>query len=206
MIVNTIRQEIFDMDTALDCMLSYLNHIMPIPNTEFDKLKIFRYRVFQRNEHFLKAGDPLTHIGFNVKGAFRYYYLDFEGKERNKYFVTGNDFVLSFISFIEQSPSLYSIEALENSEMLIAPVNEVYTLLEESLYWKNIFHSILEKTYIFKEKREAELLLYDAKTRYLRLINDYPDICDKIKLHHIASFLGIAPQSLSRIRSQISTN
>lgn len=190
-----------NLDTRLK---SYLNKIIPIPDLEIEKIQaIFSQRKILKNEMFLQAGEHLTHIAFNINGVFRYFYNDFEGNDITKYFITDNDFILSLTSFIEKSPSLFSIEALEDSQILIAPVDVIYHMMENNIYLQIIYKHILEKTYIEKEKREAEFLLHSAKDRYINFINENHTVHSKIKLFYIASYLGIAPESLSRIRRQI---
>lgn len=192
------------MEQAYKEIVEYINNLMHLPQEEVEKLKtIFSYRKLLKNEHFLKAGELLEYVGFNLKGAFRYYYTDYEGNDKTKYFIVENDFILSLSSFIERSPALYSIQALEDSEILMAPVTKIYDLVSSNIYWQTIYRYIIEKTYVFKEKREAEFLLYDAKRRYLNFLNEYSTISHKIKQHYVASYLGVTPESLSRIRSQI---
>ncbi len=162
----------------------------------------FSYKKIPRKKLFLKAGDKLKHVGFIIKGLFKYYYIDYEGRKKIKYFVAENDFVLSLTSLIENIPSLFFIEALEDSEVLAAPVDKMIKFINYDPTWKEIYKSILEKNYIIKEKREAEFLLCNAEERYLRFINDNPGIYKRIKRHYIASYLGIAPESLSRISAK----
>lgn len=72
--------------------------------------------------------------------------------------------------------------------------------LSRSKNFQRVYTSILEKTYLVKEKREAEFLLYNAAERYERFCKDYPDLVERVSQQHIATYLGIAPQSLSRIK------
>lgn len=184
-------------------LIQYIQTIHPLQEREIEDLSsVFASQRLRKNELFLKAGEPLTRIGFNLNGIFRYYYNDFEGNEKTKYFVEENDFILSLSSLIEKSPSLYSIQALEDCEILTAPAAVIDAMITDSPAWQSIYRHILEKTYVIKEKREAEFLMCDAKERYLNFVRDFPMINRKVKLHTIASYLGIAPESLSRIRSQ----
>ena len=187
-----------------DGFSEYMEHLGGLSRKETDKLmKLFSYKRLKKNEHFLKAGEPMQYVGFHISGAFRYYYLDFEGNDITKFFVVDHDFILSLSAFIDRSPSLFSIEAIADSELLLAPVQSLYEIMDSSPFWMRMYTHILEKTYVIKEKREAEFLLYDAKTRYKRFIEEYPEVLMKARQHHIASYLGIAPESLSRIRSQM---
>ena len=185
-------------------LLNYLKEFTLLSQNDINQIeKLFFKKEIKKNQYFIKAGDNLKYIGFNLQGIFRYFYIDYEGNEKTKYFGTKNEFIFSLSSFIKKIPSLYFIETLEDSELLLAPVEKIYELINNNILWQNIYKSILEKTYIFKEKREADFLLFNAKDRYLNFIEEYPEIHNNVKQHYIASYLGIAPESLSRIRSEL---
>ena len=149
--------------------------------------------------NFTTASGNVSH--YIAHELFRYFYIDYEGNEKTKHFVARPEFVFSLSAFIEQTPSLYFIEALEDSEMLTAPADKIRILLRESKLWQDVYRAILENTYLIKEKREAEFLLYDAKDRIRHFVEEYPELNKRIKQHIIASYLGIAPESLSRIKN-----
>ncbi|HEY1406435.1 MAG TPA: Crp/Fnr family transcriptional regulator [Spirochaetota bacterium] len=187
-----------------DQLISHLSGILPPSHDEIDRIiRIFTRKLIRKDEYFIRADDTVEYIGFINKGLFRYFYIDFEGNEKTKYFVRDNDFVFSISSFIEHTPSFFFIEALSDSELMVIDANTLSHLLDSDTYWQTIYRRLLEKSYVIKEKREAEFLLYDAKDRYMHFIREYPDISSHVKQHHIASYLGIAPESLSRIRGQL---
>jgi CRP-like cAMP-binding protein len=193
-----------NMNNSYDQLIKYITPFAVLSPVETEQLrKMFFLKMIKKGECFLKAGDHVKYLGFNNKGIFRYFYIDYEGNDKTKYFVSRNDFIFSLSSFINKAPSLYFIEALEDSEVLLASADDVRELLKSNVMWQNLYRNILEGTYIIKEKRESEFLLYDAKQRYLNFTEEYPEIHKSVKQHHIASFLGIAPESLSRIRSQL---
>jgi len=190
-----------------DPLENYLKRFACLPQHEWNQLKeLFIPKRMKKNQFFLKAGDHLSTIGFNMEGIFRYFYIDYEGNEKTKHFVSSHEFVFSLSSFIEKTPSLYFIEALEDSELLVAQVENIYHLLQVNKLWQTVYQSILENTYLVKEKREAEFLLYNAKVRYLHFIEEYPEINKRVKQYIIASYLGITPESLSRIRNQLESS
>jgi CRP-like cAMP-binding protein len=165
---------------------------------------MFFRKTIRKNEYFLNAGSCLEYLGYISKGVFRYFYIDADANDVTKYFVCEHDFVFSLSSFISKEPSLFYIEALEDSELMCASVADIRELISSSSEWQRIYRNILETTYIVKERREAEFLLCDARQRYLNFLHEYPGFDIKIKQHYIASFLGITPESLSRIRTQMS--
>jgi CRP-like cAMP-binding protein len=192
------------MNNPYNQLFNYIDPSAALSQSATEQLqKIFFPKLIKKGEYFLRAGENIKYLGFNNKGIFRYFYIDYEGKDKTKYFVFDNDFIFSLSSFIGKAPSLYFIEALEDSEILLAPVDDIRKLIKSEILWQSLYKNILEATYIIKEKRESEFLLYDAKQRYLNFVREYPAINQNVKQHHIASFLGIAPESLSRIRSQL---
>ena len=149
------------------------------------------------------AGDRQETIAFNLKGVFRYFYVDYEGRECNKHFVLENEWIVSLTAFIDNAPALFSIQALEEADVLTASADAVRSLLANSAHWQALYNRLLEANYVFKEKREAQFLINDAKGRYLAFLDAYPSLSDRIRQHHIASYLGMTSVSLSRIRSTL---
>jgi CRP-like cAMP-binding protein len=106
---------------------------------------------------------------------------------------------------ISDSPSHFYIEALEDSEILIIPYDKWKLLLEKDTFWIKLLLKFVEKGFKTKEKRERELLLLNAETRYLNFLKEFPDLENRISQSIIASYLGIQPESLSRIKKNILT-
>jgi CRP-like cAMP-binding protein len=187
-----------------DIFINHINQFSDLPQKEVAGIKeIFFYKKIKKNQYLLEAGNKLSDIGYNINGLFRYFYIDYEGNDITKYFVSDNNFILSISSLIEQAPSLFYIQALTDSDVLLAPADRVFELIQRNAYWQKIYKYLLETTYILKEKREAEFLLYDATDRYLHFMQECPEIIKNAKQHYIASYLGIAPEHLSRIRAQL---
>ena len=181
-----------------------LNRWQPLPPEERRQAEtLFKPRRLVKDEFFLMAGDRQETIAFNLKGVFRYFYVDYEGRECNKHFVLENEWIVSLTAFIDNAPALFSIQALEEADILAAPADAVRRLLEGSPYWQTLYSRLLETNYVLKEKREAQFLMNDAKGRYLAFRDAYPSLSDRIHQHHIASFLGMSSVSLSRIRSKL---
>jgi len=156
-----------------------------------------------KNDFFLREGQTPRTIGFVKSGLFRYYYSNKEGVEFTKGFIAENNILSSYSALIENRESYFYIQALENS--VIEQIN--YQLFNKyfsnTLWFKDIVILLLQKAYCFKEERERQFLLFDAEERYVSFFNRYPGLDKRIKQHIIASFLGITPESLSRIRKKM---
>jgi CRP-like cAMP-binding protein len=177
-----------------------------VPRTDRDDAdrfsSVFRKKRIEKGRLFLGAGDIQSQIGFVHRGLFRYYYLDDCGNETTKYFCTENDVLFNIVSYSEGTPSLFTIEALEDSEISCASVVDFRTMVENHVGCMKLYLHFLERSYVIKEHREADFLLKNASDRYRDFIRSRKGLEQRVSQRHIASYLGIAPESLSRIRRQ----
>ena len=162
----------------------------------------FQKKKYEKGDLFLSAGQVSKKLGFISKGFFRKYYIR-NGDDINFWFYKENQFLVAYRSFLDQSPTNFHIEALEDSEIIYLPYNAVQEMYAHSHDWQVFGRLICEKMYIAHHTRIENLLLKDATARYHDLVKDYPDIVNRVPQYHLASYLGIKPQSLSRIRSQM---
>jgi CRP-like cAMP-binding protein len=165
-------------------------------------IAIGKERTISRNNRFIAAGTIPRKFGFVVSGLFRYVYSDENGQEFTKGIISEFSFISSYSAMIMQSISYFSIEALEDSEILEINYSDWQKIKISDPFWCNFLLSLVEKGYMIKEKRERELLLLDAETRYRNFQKNYPGMENRIKQQIIASYLGIQPESLSRIRKK----
>lgn len=184
---------------------SMLNRIIgetaEVPGDLIDSLfRLCRLVRIREGEHFLRAGDIPEYMGLNLNGVFRLYYTDREGRDCTKGFCTEGKFVVSYSAMVENRSSYFSIEALCDTDILKFKYGLWRKMIDDDIRWYPFAFRILESVYIMKELREKSFLMDDAGTRYLDFRRKYPDLENKIKSYHIASFLGIAPETLSRIR------
>lgn len=187
-----------------EIMISFFSGISNIPSTELSKLTdIFKPTQIKKNEYFIIAGEVPDRVGFNISGLFRYFYIDKNGKEYTKYFEMENDLLISYSASLLKENSRFYIEALEDSEILVSQYKMFSDLINTNPCWEKVARKLIEFQYIKKEKREYQFLFDDAETRYDQFLKDYPGLIDLVKHYHIASYLGISPVSLSRIRKKI---
>ncbi len=181
-----------------------VNALADIPNELIDKLfSICRPVCLKKGQQFVAAGDIPTHMGFNLNGIFRLYYIDNQGNDLTKGFSTAGKFVVSYSALVQNRPSYFFIEAIVDSDILQFSYSRWMELVNEDIRWYPLLFKLVQTVYIMKEMREKSFLLDDATTRYLNFQKEYPDLEKKIKLYHIASFIGITPGALSRIRKNL---
>ena len=179
-----------------------LKHILPDKRID-EFLSIGKEKSIATADFFIKAGETPTKIAYVFKGLFRYVYINDKGDEFTKAILTENNFINSYTAMVLSRPSYFSIEALENSQLLEISWSDFRQLHDNDIFWVKFLMKFLEKGYITKEKRERDLLLLDAETRYKNFLAEFPGMDQRIKQGIIASYLGIQPATLSRIRRKI---
>lgn len=188
-------------------LIGVLRSITALPDEQMEKLsEIFRPASLSAGQFFIQAGERPTQIGFVVSGLIRLYYVNSAGMEFTKAFCPENHFVAAYSALLLNQPARFFIEALEDTSLLVADYQAYQQLCAEHACWQRINHRLVEGLFIKKEKREAELLLDDATTRYQTFLAEYPDLENRVKQYHIASYLGISPVSLSRIRKSLTAD
>jgi CRP/FNR family transcriptional regulator, anaerobic regulatory protein len=189
-----------------DKLYQFLQQITPAL-TKTD-LELFvskaRPKNIQKEELFLREGAVCRHLLFIERGLLRYFLLH-EGLDITKDFAvdTQNPFCTSYTSFMLMRPSEIWIEALEPSQVLVWERSDVIPLFEEHPAWQRFAKIMSDRLFFRKERREIELLKSTAEERYLSFLKDFPGLSQRVPQYHIASYLGITPESLSRLRSKL---
>jgi len=182
----------------------YLNSIANITPSDIHQLvSQARQRTFKKNELFLSEGEVCKQLLFVHEGAFRYF-LTKDGDDFTKDFCldSTNPFCTGFTSFITQTPSLINIDALEDARVSVWSSGYIRALFE-TMPWIKFAKAMAEALYIRKEKREISMLRDTAEERYQKFVKEFKDVTQRAAQYHIASYLGITPETLSRIRKKI---
>lgn len=200
------------MQNMTDTTNNYINFIekvisryYPLKEETFLKLvSISKLQKIKKGEVFLNIGEKAQHVHILHKGSMIAYFLDEEGNTYNKNIFLEGDFVGSTVSYLTNSESEFALEAIEDCELISFKYDDYRNLIETHQDMKDFYISYLEKNWVIaKEKREIALVMEDATSRYLKLLEKHPEINKRIPLHHIASHLGISPTQLSRIRKNL---
>lgn len=183
-------------------LIRYLKSIADIPGDELEIVKKYvRIKHLKKGELFIKAGEVPDISGFIYKGLMRVFYIDKNGRDYTKLFNKEFDFITSYAAFIERSESHLNVEALEDTTAFVIDYDTFKMFIERHPCWLKIYSRSLEKFYVIKERREGYLLWYNAKERYDQFLKDFPGLEKRVKQYYIASYLGISPVSLSRLRA-----
>ena len=185
----------------ISALVNTINAISDVPSEEMVKLcRIAVPEKIQKGNAFILEGDLPRKFAFVGNGLFRYYYVTEKGTEFTKGFFPEGSFITSYTAMIKRRPSYYTVQALEDSDVLVIDYTRWQKLYEGSTCWMNFLFALVEKGYMKKEARERELLVLDAEERYRAFLREYPALEKRVKQHMIASYLGITPVALSRIR------
>lgn len=155
-----------------------------------------------KGEFLILEGQICKSFSFIHSGTFSFIVSNNDG-EHVKDFSGSNKFITSYSSFITQSPSQIFIRAEEKAILTQWSYGTYQELIHSSENWKQFALKIANYLYLRKEKREISLLTETAEQRYLNMLKEFPDIVQHVPQYLIASYLGIKPQSLSRIRNKI---
>jgi CRP-like cAMP-binding protein len=162
----------------------------------------FQHLEYPKNYFLLKPGKPCKHLWFMTKGAVRYFYINDQGKEKNTWFSLDTQIIADTSSFVKQEPSEESIQLVEDSEMYSIEHAALQSLLQKHHSFAIWYIKLVELHYVSQiEDRVSDLQFLDAKQRYQKLLNQYPDITNRVSLGNIASYLNITQETLSRIRA-----
>ena len=183
---------------------SFISALFPI--TEQDMALVLPHVVPRRlasGEHLLEAGQVCGAVFFVTAGFFRMYYLRADGHEVNCRFASADGFLTDYQSFLTQQPSRYSWQALQPAEVLALPYALVQRLYQESPTWDHIGRLIAERVYQQLNERVELLQFYTPTQRYEYVQRHYPGLLAQVSQAQLASYLGVQPESLSRIRHRL---
>lgn len=154
-------------------------------------------------KHILTEVDQIeNHLNFIESGIARFY-IPKEENDLTFNIVFDNGFLSAYDSFLTQTPSTYNIETLTDTIIWQITYNDLQTIYKETELGNIIGRQASEELFLKKQKREISLLNLSAEQRYLNLFNEQPKLIQQIPLKYIASYIGITPQALSRIRKRI---
>ena len=182
-----------------------IESIHPLGNECWSEIEHLIYiKELDKNEYYSKEGQLTKDLGFICNGILRIFYLNDKGEEWNKLFLQENDFVASSIS--PEKKSITNIQALSKVLILCIPYAELMKIANK---YKQINTFIQKLTFEYleqKQEREIRLLSEEAMSNYLMFREKYPGLENKIPHYHIASYLGITPTQLSRLRKKLYKN
>mgnify|MGYP002785428998 CR=1 FL=1 len=172
---------------------------------EFDYFtSLLKLKRLRKKQFLLQEGEVCHYECFVNSGCLRHYYLSANGQQHIMQFAVADWWIGEQSSFLTNEPSKYFIDVLEDAEVLLISKTELETLYARVPKFERFFRIAFQNSYVALQRRILAGLNQTAEERYLDFINRYPDIEQKVPQHQLAAYLGIKPESLSRIRKQLS--
>jgi len=181
-------------------LLKLLSMIAPLSDEETELIKTcFKPYLLRNGEYFLKAGEINKHIGFIKKGLVRYFVHKNE-EEATFEFTREGEFIADYQSFSKNIVSLQNIQAIEDCDLLVIDFKDVQTVFNNTKNGNLLGRLIIEHRFDVMVNQLLSIYMHSQEARYVRFIKQYSDLTQRIPLYLIASYVGVKPQSLSRIR------
>lgn len=187
-------------------LIDYFNKFLPLTEEEQSIVEeVFNERRIKRRQFILNEGDVSSINTFVVEGCFRMYTVDDRGKEHNLQFAVENWWIGDIGSFHSEEPSKLYIEALENSIVLQIKKEDQLRLFVEYPKFNRIFRVFTENALVSSQRRILQNISSSAEERYLDFMKRYPHFFNRISNVQIASYIGVTPEFLSKIRKEITS-
>lgn len=185
-------------------LYNVVSRMLPLSQREWDMFaESFIYRSVPKKFRLVSVGDVSREAYFINKGAARLFF-EKEGEEVSANFMFENNFVASLESFLLQVSSRQAIDTLEDCELLVLSKQRLEELIRKQPQFNLFSKAIAETAFIMLQRRASSFILDSAEERYMNMLQQRPEILERVPQHMIASYLGVTPVSLSRIRKRIS--
>jgi CRP-like cAMP-binding protein len=183
-----------------------INEHISLTDEEFNFCKtLFIPKKLRKRQYLLQEGDVCKYTAFVERGLLRTYIIDEKGNEPILQFSAEGWWIADLYSFLTNEPSRFNIEALEECELLLITKSSWDILLQKIPAFERYFRILIQNNLIATQKRLISSFSETAEEKYTKLINNFPGCIQRVPLHMIASYLGITPETLSRIRSQLAS-
>jgi CRP-like cAMP-binding protein len=167
-------------------------------------VSLLQHQKLRKKQFLSKEGEVCKYSGYVLKGCLRTYELDEQGNEHVLQFSIEDWWVGDLYSFFTETPSRYYVDALEPTELALIDLASQELLYEKVPKFERYFRMLIQNAFIASQRRVISAISRPAEERYLEFHQRYPTLEQRIPQHQIASYLGITPESLSRIRKQLS--
>jgi CRP-like cAMP-binding protein len=187
----------------INSLLTSIQNLITLSPAEITIVtSLFKERTYKKGDFFLEEGRICKQVGFVAKGLMRFY-INHDGEEKTYSFSQENDYVCNYESFIPQKPSTKIIQALEDSEVFVISYNDLQLLYANVREGERFGRIAIESVFIQLLKDISSFYTETPALRYEMFLKNHADLQQRISQYYIASFVGVKPQSLSRIRKRM---
>ena len=190
-----------------DLFFQNLNSKVQLTAEEQEQIKSYlTFKKLRKKQYLLQEGDVCKVIAFVEKGALRSYSIDDNSNERIIQFGLEGWLISDLYSFITEEPATYNIDAIEDSELVLISKSAHEELLQTMPKYETFTRLNMTGAYLAMQRRLTSIISASVEERYQDFIALYPHIAQRVPQHMIASYMGLTPETLSRIRKRISSN
>jgi CRP-like cAMP-binding protein len=188
-----------------DKLLKSIGEKVSLNDEQSEMMKpLFIPKKIRKRQYVLNAGDVCQYITFVEKGLLRSFTVDDDGNEHVVQFAIEGWWISDMASFVSGENALYNIEALEDSELLHLRKHSMEELLDKVPAMERYFRILMQNNIVALQRRVIAYMSLSAEEKYLKLLEIAPDIMTRASQQHIASYLSITPETLSRVRKKVS--
>lgn len=174
------------------------------PEQEFIKTRL-SMKSLRRKQYLLQEGDVCRNVAFVEKGVLRAYTVDEDGTEHIMQFAPEGWFISDLYSFLSGEPATYNIDAIEDAEVVLISKSDHEELLQQSPKYGTLQRELVTGAYLAMQRRLNSIFSSTLEERYESFMKLYPHIAQRVPQHMIASYLGLTPETLSRVRRRLTT-
>ncbi|QRQ99780.1 Crp/Fnr family transcriptional regulator [Dyadobacter sandarakinus] len=190
------------MDDPFYALLETVRQFVPLTETDVKLIgSLFHRTVLQKSDYFVQPGQVCHQVGFIHSGLVRYF-VNQDGDEKIYDFGLENDFVCDYESFLPQTPCRRAIQAIEETTLWVISWADLQRLFAGLTHGERFGRVAIEQIFVKTIGKLVSLYTDSPELRYQAFMDEYPTLPAKITQYHIASYVGVKPQSLSRIRAR----
>jgi CRP-like cAMP-binding protein len=187
-----------------DVLISHIqNKVHLTEEAKIELQSFFSVKKLKRKQFLLQEGNICTHLSFVSKGLLKSYFVDEKGGENINMFAFEGWWISDFKSFISQEKAVLNIDAVEETELLMINLEDYDKLMLKIPVMDRYFRILYQNSLVTKDYRLIASNSYNAEEKYLELAQKNPEMIKRIPHNLIASFLGLAPETVSRIRKKL---
>ncbi|MCI3936098.1 Crp/Fnr family transcriptional regulator [Chryseobacterium aahli] len=192
------------LQASSEPLLNYFNNIIPL-NAEETQLvtEFFKSRLYRKKQYVLQENDVCNQFNFVVRGCLRMYKIDEKGNTHILQFASENWWLSDIGSFHQKKPSELCIDALEDTMILQISYENLIRLYISAPKFDRIFRVLIEDSFVTLQNRLLQNISSTAEDRYLSFLETYSHLSNRLSQTQIASFLGITPEFLSKLKAKL---
>ena len=182
---------------------TFFSSLAPFSEKELEDAAVYFQPLYlKKKEHFCREGTMSRQIAFVKQGILRSYFTIGE-KENTSFFQVPGTIVVALKSFVMEKEALENIQALTDAELISISREHLYSLYDGNWKWQQVGRVLIESYYIFQERRMLMHQNLSAQERYIEFSASHPEVLQSVPLQYVASYLGVSPETLSRIRATL---